>query len=121
MISLSIIYACVFVVGPYGFLRLVRRCPSKRQFIGLACIAAGTAAMSFSLRYLSGGWGQNAIATVVGIALIWFAWIAILAFVAQSIRQRDRHAVVRRWTAIIGAIATTIPWFGLATARMMNF
>ena len=120
MITLGIIYAIVFIAGPYAFLRLLRRPPTKRQFVGLACLTTGAAAMSFALRYLSGGWGVNAIGTIVGIALIWLAWISVLAFVSQVVRSRDKRPAIRRWTAVVGAIATTIPWFGLAFARMMN-
>lgn len=121
MPSLVIIYVTVFIVGPATFLGLLRASPSKKNFVGLGCIVAGSTAMSFILRYLSGGWGQDVAITLFGIGLIWLAWIAILAFVAQTFRQQDARKTMRRWTAVIGALATTIPWFGLASARMMTF
>jgi drug/metabolite transporter (DMT)-like permease len=111
----------VFVGGPLAYLWLLRRHPSKKQFVGLGCIVAGSTGMSFALRYLSGDWGQDPLVTLAGIALIWVAWIAILAFMAQTFRQQDRRPAMRRWTTVIGALATTIPWFGLASARMMTF
>lgn len=121
MISLVIIYAAVFVVGPLAFFRLMCRQPTTKQFARLGCIVAGATGMSFALRYLSDDWGQGILITYASIALIWLAWIAILAFVAQTLRQHDEHPTMRRWTALIGALATTIPWFGLASARTMFF
>jgi drug/metabolite transporter (DMT)-like permease len=121
MPTLAIIFATVFVVGPLSYLWLLRPRPSRKQFVGIGCIVAGSTGMSIVLRYLSGGWGQDVWVTLTGIALIWIAWIAILVFVAQKFRQQDARQVVRRWTSVIGALATTIPWFGLASARMMTF
>lgn len=121
MPPLIIIFATVFVVGPITYLWLLRPRPSRKQFVGLGCIVAGSTGMSFVLRYLSGGWGQDVWVTLAGIALIWVAWIAILVFVAQTFRQQYPRPVMRRWSAVVGALATTIPWFGLASARMMTF
>jgi drug/metabolite transporter (DMT)-like permease len=121
MPTLVIIFATVFVVGPLTYLWLLRPRPSKKQFVGLGCIAAGSTGMSFVLQYFTGVWGQDVWVTLAGIALIWIAWIAILAFVAQTFRQQDPRPAMRRWTMVIGALATTIPWFGLASARMMTF
>jgi len=117
----AIIFAFVFVVSPLAYVLLLRPRPSRKQFVGLGCIVAGTTAMSFVLRYFSDDWGQGILVTIAGIALIWTAWIAILVFVAQSFRQQYPRPAIRRWTTVIGALATTIPWFGLASARMMTF
>jgi hypothetical protein len=121
MLELVIIFALVFVAGPYCYVSLLRRAPSRRQFVGLGFITGGATALGFALRYLADGWGQDMLVTVAGIGAIWLAWIAILAFVAQTFRKHDAGANVRRWTMVIGALATTIPWFGLASARMMTF
>jgi hypothetical protein len=121
MPTLVIIFATVFVVGPLTYLWLLRPRPSKKQFVGLGCIAVGSTGMSFVLQYFTGVWGQDVWVTLAGIALIWIAWIAILAFVAQNFRQQDPRPAMRHWTIVIGALATTIPWFGLASARMMTF
>lgn len=121
MATLVIIFAMVFVIGPLSYVWFLRLPPSKKQFVGLGCIAVGATGMSFVLRYLSAGWGVYVTETFAGIALIWIAWISILVFVAQSFRQQYPGAAMRRWTTVIGALATTIPWFGLASARMMTF
>jgi hypothetical protein len=49
------------------------------------------------------------------------AWIAVIVFLVQRFCQLDNRPLMRRWTAIIGALATTVPWFGLVSARMMIF
>jgi hypothetical protein len=121
MSSLIIIYLVVFGVGPLTYLSILRGSPSKPYFIKLGFVIACATGLSFALRYLSGGWGQDIFITLAGIALIWFAWIGILAFVAQKFRQQDNRLTMRRWTAVIGALGTTIPWFGLASARMMTY
>ena len=121
MTPLVTIFLAVFVAGPLAFLLLLRLAPSKRRSIGLVCLVVGSTGMSASLRYLSGGWGQDAFYTLAGIGFIWVAWIAVIVFLAQRFRQLDNRLLMRRWTAIIGALATTVPWFGLASARMMTF
>lgn len=62
MTPLVIIFVAVFVVGPLAFLLFLRLAPSKRRSIGLVCLVVGSTGMSASLRYLSGGWGQDAFA-----------------------------------------------------------
>jgi hypothetical protein len=121
MPALWIIFAMAFIVGPVLFLRLLRSRPSKTQFFKLGGIGFGATAGSFAVRYSSQSTDENAVSTIAVVGLIWLAWIAILAFVAQILRQQDPHSRRRRWTAVIGAVATTIPWFGLASARMMIF
>jgi hypothetical protein len=121
MSSLIIMFGMIFVGGPLAYLRLLRPRPSKKQFVGLGCIVAGSTAISFILRYLSGAWGHDVWVTLAGITLIWIAWIAILVFVAQTFRKEYSSPAIHRWTTVVGALATTIPWFGLASARMMTF
>ena len=121
MTPLVIIFVAVFVVGPLAFLLFLRLAPSKRRSIGLVCLVVGSTGMSASLRYLSGGWGQDAVYTLAGIGFIWVAWIAVIVFLAQRFRQLDNRRLMRRWIAMIGSLATTVTWFGLASARMMTF
>ena len=121
MTPLVIIFVAVFVVGPLAFLLFLWLAPSKRRSIGLVCLVVGSTGLSASLRDLSGGWGQNAFYTLAGSGCIWVAWIAVIVFLVQRFCQLDNRPLMRRWTAIIGALATTVPWFGLVSARMMIF
>ena len=61
MPTLVIIFATVFVVGPLTYLWLLRQRPSKKQFVGLGCIAVGSTGMSFVLQYFTGVWGARCL------------------------------------------------------------
>jgi hypothetical protein len=67
MTPFVIIFLAVFVVGPSACLLLLRLVPSKRRPIGLVFLVVGSTGMSASLRYLSGGWGQDAFYTWQGL------------------------------------------------------
>ncbi|EPX83069.1 hypothetical protein Salmuc_02867 [Salipiger mucosus DSM 16094] len=43
-----------------------------------------------------------------------------LALVALALRRRIAASAPRRWIAVAGLLATPLPWFGLAYARMMT-
>ncbi len=116
---------CVFVVffvgGPLIFRGLTRNPPTARRLRRLVLLTAGFVAVGLIIRFgLPDLWGQNLWVTTGGIVLIWFGWIGVLAFVALALRQNDPSVKMRRWTAIIGAMGTTVPWFGLASANMMQ-
>jgi hypothetical protein len=120
MISLGLIYAVVFIVGPCVFFALIRPTPTWRQFRALIAITAGCLGLGLVLRFGMGGWGRDPVQTLASMSLMWAAWIAILALMVQRFRAIDQGVTMRRWTAILGAICTTIPWFGLASARLMT-
>lgn len=121
MTTLIVIFVMIFVAGPLAFFRLIRPAPSGRQFRLLAWIAFGALSLSLALRFgLLGRWGVDPALTWVIVGLIWVAWISILALVVQRLRMADSSARMRIWTAILGAFGTAVPWFGLASARMMT-
>jgi len=51
---------------------------------------------------------------------LWLAWIAVLALCVLAVRARVRSPLIVKWTGAIGAMATTLPWFGLYAAQMMS-
>ncbi len=115
------LFVVVFGFGPWVFLRLMRLTPSSALSARLVAFMVMAAAASMWLRFLAPvPWGANIWATGVGMVLIWAAWIAVLALAAQALRQADQGPAMRRWTAVIGAMGTTVPWFGLASARLMS-
>lgn len=120
MIPMVLIFALVFVVGPLMFFALIQPVPTWRQFRALLAITAGCLCLSLALRFGSGAWGRDPVSTFASMTLMWAAWIGILALLVQRFRDYDPSATTRRWSAILGAIGTTIPWFGLASARMMT-
>ena len=42
-----------------------------------------------------------------------------LALVAHAVRAAYPTPGVRRWSRAVGAMGTTVPWFGFAAAQMM--
>lgn len=115
------LFVVVFGFGPWVFLRLMRLTPSSTVFARLVAFIVMAAAASMWLRFLAPvPWGANIWATGFGMVLIWAAWIAVLALAALALRQADQGPAMRRWTGVIGAMGTTVPWFGLASARLMS-
>ncbi len=115
------LFVVVFGFGPWVFLRLMRLTPSSTVFARLVAFMVMAAAASMWLRFLAPvPWGANIWATGVGMGLIWAAWIAVLALAALALRHADQGPAMRRWTGVIGAMGTTVPWFGLASARLMS-
>ncbi|KIN65508.1 hypothetical protein Z945_551 [Sulfitobacter noctilucae] len=117
--NLAVIFAVFFIGGPLGFRMLTRRGEALIGQRALAACIALLAAGGLILRYgFADLWGRHFALTVVSILLIWFAWIGVLAYGARALRHVDRGLAMRRWTGVIGAAGTTMPWFGLASADM---
>lgn len=114
---LALVFLAVFLVGPLCFRWLTRHAPSRQSQRALIFFCAMMAGGGLLLRYGSGAWGQDVVSTILGVVMVWFAWIGVLAYGAQALRAADPSARMRRWTGVLGAIGTTVPWFGLASAR----
>jgi hypothetical protein len=118
---LTLLFVVFFVGGPLAFRGLTREGPmvdSQRRLIIGTLVCAGTGLV---MRYgFADLWGRNLQMTVVSVTLIWFAWIGVLAFGALKLRAMDQGVGMRRWTGIIGAAGTTMPWFGLASANLLQ-
>lgn len=114
------LFIIVFVGGPLVFRELTRGGPSPAAFRRLALFTAICAATGLTLRYgFAGLWGRDLLLTGAGVAFIWGGWIGVLAYGAQALRRMDKGLRMRRWTAVMGAAGTTVPWFGLASASLM--
>lgn len=118
--SLAILFVIVFVGGPLAFRALTQGGPSPAAFRRLAIFTAVCAATGLTLRYgFASLWGQNLLVTGAGVVFIWGGWIGVLAYGAQALRRMDHGRRMRRWTAVAGALGTTVPWFGLASASLL--
>jgi len=118
--SYVVLFIIVFVGGPLAFRALTRGGQSPAAFRRLALFTAICAVAGFTLRYgFADLWGRDLLLTGVGIAFVWCGWIGALAYGAQALRRMDRRAHMRRWTAVMGSVGTTIPWFGLASASLL--
>ena len=51
---------------------------------------------------------------------MWLAWVLAIAMTALALRPRFTTPKGRRALYLTGILATTLPWFGLATARLMT-
>jgi hypothetical protein len=119
--SYLILFIIVFGLGPLTFRALTRAGPSPVAFRRLAIFTALCAATGLTLRYgLADLWGRNVLVTGGGVAFIWGGWIGVLAYGAQALRRRDTGLQMRRWTSVMGAAGTTVPWFGLASASLLT-
>jgi len=119
--SYEILFLIVFVGGPLAFRALTKKGPSPAAFWRLAMFTALRAGIGLTLRYgFSSLWGHNLLITGTGIAFIWGGWIGVLAYGAQALRRMDQGLRMRRWTGVMGAVGTTVPWFGLASASLVT-
>ena len=69
--------------------------------------------LALRLQAQAGGTG------LVSLGSLWLAWISAVAMVAMALRRLAPTVSVRRWLTIGALLATTLPWFGLATAQLM--
>jgi hypothetical protein len=119
--SFSILFVIVFGLGPLAFRALTRDGPSPAAFRRLAMFTTLCATIGLTMRYgFADLWGRNLLVTGTGLAFIWGGWIGVLAYGTQALRRMDQGLRMRRWTAVAGAAGTTVPWFGLASASLLN-
>ncbi|MEO9682398.1 MAG: hypothetical protein ABJF86_06745 [Tateyamaria sp.] len=112
-----LLFTMAFVIGPLLFLVLV-------QFDGrrwpLALAASIMVLLSFMFRTeASPSFGVDRAPAFLSVVLIWLAWIVVLVMVARAVRLAYPSAKARKWSRAIGAMGTTVPWFGFAAAQMM--
>jgi len=116
----AVLFVVVFIGGPLTLRGLTHSGPSPAAFRRLALFTALAAATGLTLRYgFANLWGDNLLVTGGGLAFIWGGWIGLLAYGTQALRQIDQGVRMRRWTAVLGAMGTTVPWFGLASANLL--
>ncbi|KIN74192.1 hypothetical protein [Sulfitobacter guttiformis] len=118
--SLLVLFFIIFIGGPLAFRALMQGGPSPVAFRRLAIFMAVCASTGLTLRYgFAHLWGRNLLVTGGGIVFIWGGWIGVLAYGAQSLRRMDHSGRMRRLSAVCGALGTTVPWFGLASASLL--
>ncbi|MBS0125762.1 hypothetical protein [Thetidibacter halocola] len=106
-----IAFAICFVAGPAlsaGLMRL----PDRRAIVsGLALVVATSVSLAL--------WLQDRDGVLAGLALLWLAWVLSVTMIAMGLRRRTANPRPRRWITVSALLATTLPWFGLATADLM--
>lgn len=119
--TLALTFLVIFAVGPALFMAFCRLAPDLRAIaflwlVAAACTAGAFAVTSGLVPLALGAAGQ----ALVPLAALWLAWIAVLALCMLAIRARVQDGATLRWAHAIGAMATTLPWFGLYTAQMVS-
>lgn len=101
-------FVACFGLGPALCALLLRLPPALPALLMLA--AALALAMAGALRWQ----GERALAS---LGCLWLGWVLAVAMLALALLRRAPER--RRWVTVAALLATTLPWFGLATARAM--
>ena len=104
-------FALAFVAGPALVLALLRLPP---RLPVLTLQASGVFAAMVGALVLQGRSAPGLLAA------LWLGWLLAVTLVAQALRRRLPGPHTRRWTALGAALAAPLPWFGLATAQLMD-
>ncbi|RFP86977.1 hypothetical protein DZK27_12905 [Rhodobacteraceae bacterium 63075] len=103
-------FVIVFVAGPLLMLALTRKAGSKNGFALVAALALALMATALLWQEVPG---------FLALGMIWLAWVVT---VALCVRAAMRWAQTRKQLALtksVGAMATALPWMGLAVADWM--
>ena len=118
--STVLLYSVIFVGGPALFWLMTRAAPDPRNLFRITVFSALSAAAGLVAWFAAGASDPPHIWLIVAAAaLMWLAWIGLLALGTQTVRQTNPSQTLRRVSGVIGALGTTVPWFGFAAARMM--
>lgn len=107
-----IAFLVTFVAGP-ALCALLLRLPSRVWSLGLLAIGVTVSGLGALRLQITGAPAH------VSLLLLWLAWVLGVAMMALALRTRIRNYRARRWLSVLALLATTLPWFGLATARLM--
>ncbi|WP_299727928.1 hypothetical protein [uncultured Tateyamaria sp.] len=114
---LLVLFTMAFVLGPGLFLILLHYDFGRGP---LALVASLLVVASFVLRSEAGlTLALEPVPVFLSIAAIWIAWVLVLVLVVRAWRSAHPTAAAQRWSRAIGAMGTTVPWFGFAAAQMM--
>lgn len=114
-------YLVIFVAGPLAFWVLARRQADRGDFALLLAIATALSLLALTLpRWAGAAWQSWEYFGAALVAMLWLAWIFSLAFSVQALRPRLPAGRARAWAFALGAMGTTLPWFGLQLAEMVT-
>lgn len=120
MIYVAAFLLC-FVFGPGLFWLIARRCATRARFAmiwALSMLLIGTALV---LRHwVMPAYPQVPMAGIGVLLSLWLAWILVLALAVLAIRARPFSFRLHRTAFALGAVGTTLPWFGLYAAQMVT-
>lgn len=119
--KLVVVFFMVFVIGPILFWCLARPAPSRHRIAALMAFAILLMVAAFAI----GHWLVPMLtpSPYPGLAVIvasWLSWIVVLAYCVLALQYRIKSNTGRKTTLALGAMATTLPWFGLYAAQIMD-
>ncbi len=103
-------FAAAFGAGPAIYAVLLRLTPHRLTLLLLGGGVAVAIVAAFALL------GQRPI---VSLLSLWLAWVFAISLLVLALRRRALLPRTLRTSFVTGLLATTLPWFGLATARMV--
>jgi len=115
---IALFVAGAALLGLAIFAMLVRNEPEPAFFrvIGVMVVLLGLAGFGL-LRLLPNESGAGAGRLVFSLALLWVAWIGLLAFVVQALRLRFPQSA--DWLLLSAGLATLAPVTGMVVALWM--
>ncbi len=103
-------FAAVFVAGPSIYAMLLRLTPQNLSLAVPGCALLAAILGAFSLL---------ATLPLASLVCLWLAWLLAIALFVPTLKQRELPIWVARSSCVVGLLATTKPWFGLTTAKMV--
>ena len=118
--KLIVTFFIAFVVGPIIFWRLARPAPSRHRIAALLGCAVLLMVVAFAIAtWLAPMLAPSPYPGLTVIAASWLSWIVVLAYCALALQFRIESRPARKIIFAIGAMSTTLPWFGLYAAQLM--
>ncbi|WP_136442025.1 hypothetical protein [Pacificoceanicola onchidii] len=110
---LFLTFVLIFVVGPMLCAVLLRLPTRLSVLIGLGLGAVVSVTLALMLQ------SMGPMRMLPSLILLWLAWVLAVAMTGHAFLRRIKAPRARRWITLIALLTTTLPWFGLATARVM--
>ncbi|WP_135502269.1 hypothetical protein [Roseovarius aestuariivivens] len=120
MIYLPAFLLC-FVAGPAIFWLTARLRSSRGRFAALWTLCVAMICAALLARYaLVPAYPDSVLPGLAALGSLWLAWVLVLALAVLAVRARPLPFALHRTAFALGAVGTTLPWFGLYAADMVT-
>ncbi|MEL7131679.1 MAG: hypothetical protein AAGK77_04630 [Pseudomonadota bacterium] len=110
-----ILFLLAFVIGPAAFFVLDRRGGRHWPLALLAAVLVAAAVILSNVDAV----GSEVAQELLSVLLIWVAWVLVMVLAARALRRILARTQGERWVRVLGALGTTLPWFGFAVSQWM--
>ena len=118
--TLVLTFLLIFVAGPFAYWCLARHRASNGEFLLLVGVSLTLTGLSFALpRWAGQAWQNWEYFGAALVAFLWLGWVCIMALSVQAVRRKLPVGRSHAWAFALGAMATTLPWFGLHLAEVV--